>query len=153
MATLCFDSWGTLVDNYSIVEVMEPHIGDSHLCQRISTDWRFMQKWSMFYLTLAERFIAQPGLTDASLIGIRSVHIITSDLFHLYEEHTPRHSKIYTDLIPIIEDVYTRYRDEVRTHVYPGPEHTVYMDEVELATFAKDMQWDSKLEELEKKRA
>lgn len=23
------------------------------------------------------------------------VHIITSDLFHLYEEHTPRHSKIY----------------------------------------------------------
>ncbi len=81
------------------------------------------------------------------------VHIITSDLFHLYEEHTPRHSKIYTDLIPIIEDVYTRYRDEVRTHVYPGPEHTVYMDEVELATFAKDMQWDSKLEELEKKRA
>ena len=81
------------------------------------------------------------------------VHIITSDLFHLYEEHTPRHSKVYTDLIPIMEDVYRRYRDEVRDHVYPGPEHTVYMDADELASFAKDMQWDSKLEELEKKRA
>ncbi len=81
------------------------------------------------------------------------VHIITSDLFHLYEEHTPRHSKIYTDLIPIIEDVFTRYRDEVRTQVYPGPEHTVYMHEAELATFAKDMNWDSKLAQLEKEKA
>ena len=54
------------------------------------------------------------------------VHIITSDLFHLYEEHTPRHSKIYTDLIPIMENVFTQYRDEVKSRVYPGPEHTVY---------------------------
>src|SRR5438477_302301 len=33
------------------------------------------------------------------------VHIIGSDLFHLYEAHVPRHSKIYVDLVPIIEDV------------------------------------------------
>ena len=32
------------------------------------------------------------------------VHIISSDLFHLWEEHVPRHSRIYTDLIPIMED-------------------------------------------------
>jgi len=49
------------------------------------------------------------------------VHIITSDLFHLYEEHTPRHSKIYTDLIPIIEDVYIRYANDVRARTYPCP--------------------------------
>ena len=55
------------------------------------------------------------------------VHIISSDLFHLYEEHTPRHSKIYTDLIPIIEDIYTRYMTDVRERTYPGPEHTAYM--------------------------
>jgi 3-methyl-2-oxobutanoate hydroxymethyltransferase len=77
------------------------------------------------------------------------VHIITSDLFHLYEEHTPRHSKIYTDLIPIMEDVFIRYRDEVRAHEYPGPEHTVYMDKDELKTFAKDMKWESKLAALD----
>lgn len=81
------------------------------------------------------------------------VHIITSDLFHLYEEHTPRHSKIYTDLIPIMEDVFTSYRDEVRAHIYPGPEHTVYMDDAELAKFAKAMNWDSKLEELEARKS
>lgn len=77
------------------------------------------------------------------------VHIITSDLFHLYEEHTPRHSKVYTDLIPIMEDVFTRYRDEVRAQIYPGPEHTVYMSEDELKKFAKKMNWKTKLKELE----
>jgi 3-methyl-2-oxobutanoate hydroxymethyltransferase len=72
------------------------------------------------------------------------VHIITSDLFHLYEEHVPRHSKIYTDLIPIMEDVFVRYRDEVREHVYPGPEHTVYMKEEERQKFEKAVQWSPK---------
>ena len=64
--------------------------------------------------------------------GGHGVHIITSDLMHLYPEHTPRHSKIYTDFIPIIEDVFTRYRDEVKAKVYPGPEHSVFMEEAEL---------------------
>ena len=81
------------------------------------------------------------------------VHIITSDLFKLWEEHVPRHSKDYTDLIPIMEDVFTRYRDEVRDHVYPGPEHTVFMSDEECEKFAKDMGWDSKLEELDKKKS
>jgi 3-methyl-2-oxobutanoate hydroxymethyltransferase len=71
------------------------------------------------------------------------VHIITSDLFHLYEEHTPRHSKIYTDLIPIIEDVYTRYANDVRSRAYPGPEHTVYMAPQELERFAKKVGWSN----------
>src|SRR5919106_6412940 len=72
------------------------------------------------------------------------VHIITSDLFHLYEEHTPRHSKIYRDLIPIMEDVFKSYRDEVRDHIYPGPEHTVYMKEEERKEFQAMMQWTPK---------
>ena len=77
------------------------------------------------------------------------VHIISSDLFHLWEEHVPRHSKIYTDLIPIIEDVITRYMEDVRARTYPAPEHTVYMDQDELRKFAKIVGWDSKLEQLE----
>jgi 3-methyl-2-oxobutanoate hydroxymethyltransferase len=69
------------------------------------------------------------------------VHIISSDLFHLYEEHVPRHSKIYTDLIPIIEDVITRYSSDVRDRSYPGPEHTAYMTPPELERFAKLANW------------
>jgi len=72
------------------------------------------------------------------------VHIIGSDLFHLYEEHVPRHSKIYTDLIPIIEDVYNRYMADVRNHDYPGPEHTVYMKDEEREKFKKLIGWQPK---------
>jgi len=81
------------------------------------------------------------------------VHIISSDLFHLWEEHVPRHSRIYTDLIPIMEDVITRYMNDVKSRDYPGPKETVFMNDDEAEKFAKDMKWDSKLEELEKKRA
>ena len=81
------------------------------------------------------------------------VHIISSDLFHLWEEHVPRHSKIYEDLIPIMERVITDYMDDVRTRTYPGPEHTVYMKDEELEQFAKDMNWDKGLEIAEKRKS
>jgi 3-methyl-2-oxobutanoate hydroxymethyltransferase len=67
------------------------------------------------------------------------VHIIGSDLFHLYEKHTPRHSKIYTDLVPIIEKGLSDYRDDVRSRRYPGTEHTVFMKEDELGRFKQMM--------------
>lgn len=65
--TLLFDTWGTLVDNYSIADVIEPYVGESHTAQRIAQDWRFQQKWAMFYTTLADSFVPHPGLNEASL--------------------------------------------------------------------------------------
>ena len=56
------------------------------------------------------------------------VHIISSDLFHLWEEHVPKHSRIYTDLIPIMEDVViSRYMSDVkdRDPIPVAKEHTV----------------------------
>jgi 3-methyl-2-oxobutanoate hydroxymethyltransferase len=76
------------------------------------------------------------------------VHIISSDLFHLWEEHVPRHSRIYTDLIPIMEDVISRYMADVRSRSYPGPKETVFMESEELMKFAKDMKWEKKLDEI-----
>ena len=78
------------------------------------------------------------------------VHIISSDLFHLWEEHVPKHSRIYTDLIPIMEDVISRYMKDVVTRDYPGPKETVQMDPEELKIFAKEMKWEKKLEEIGK---
>ena len=77
------------------------------------------------------------------------VHIISSDLFHLWEEHVPRHSRIYTDLIPIMEDVISRYMNDVKSRDYPAPKETVFMSEDEVRQFARDMNWDKKLAELE----
>ena len=81
------------------------------------------------------------------------VHIISSDLFHLWEEHVPRHSKIYEDLIPIMENVINGYMDDVRSRTYPGPEHTVYMKDEELEQFSKDMKWDNGLELVEQRKS
>ena len=92
-----------------------------------------------------------PVISLGAGLGAHGVHIITSDLFALYEEHTPRHSKVYTDLIPIMENVFTQYRDEVKDQVYPGPEHTVFMNDDEAIKFAKKMKWDWKLEQLDVK--
>jgi 3-methyl-2-oxobutanoate hydroxymethyltransferase len=80
------------------------------------------------------------------------VHIISSDLFHLWEEHVPRHSRIYTDLIPIMEDVIGRYMADVRSRSYPGPKETVFMEHDELMAFAKDMKWEKKIEEIGSKK-
>ena len=55
------------------------------------------------------------------------VHIISSDLFHLWEEHVPRHSRIYTDLVPIMEDVISRYMKDVVNRDYPAAKETVFM--------------------------
>ena len=44
---LMFDTWGTLVDNYSIADVIEPYVGESHIAQKVAQDWRFQQKWAI----------------------------------------------------------------------------------------------------------
>src|SRR6201988_2428959 len=76
------------------------------------------------------------------------VHIISSDLFHLWEEHVPRHSRIYTDLIPIMEDVLTRYVSDVRSRSYPGPQETVFMAEDDVLEFAGALGWERKIDEV-----
>jgi 3-methyl-2-oxobutanoate hydroxymethyltransferase len=76
------------------------------------------------------------------------VHIISSDLFHLWEEHVPRHSRIYTDLIPIMEDVLTRYMNDVRSRSYPGPQETAFMADDDALEFAKAVKWEKKIDEL-----
>jgi 3-methyl-2-oxobutanoate hydroxymethyltransferase len=76
------------------------------------------------------------------------VHIISSDLFHLWEEHVPRHSRIYTDLIPIMEDVISRYMKDVVNRDYPAAKETVFMSPDECLAFATEVKWERKLDEL-----
>jgi 2-haloacid dehalogenase len=65
--TLLFDTQGTLVDNYSIADVIEPHVYEAHTAARIAVDWRFQQKWAMFYTTLADNLVPFPELNEACL--------------------------------------------------------------------------------------
>ena len=72
------------------------------------------------------------------------VHIITSDLFKMYDRHTPRHSKVYMEFFPLIEQVLSEYQDDVVNKVYPGPEHTVFMKDEELVRFQEMTGWERK---------
>ncbi|GAB5469185.1 MAG: haloacid dehalogenase type II [Rhodospirillales bacterium] len=71
---LLFDTWGTLVDNYSIADVIEPYVYESHIAQKIAQDWRFQHKWAMFYLTLCDNFVPHPGLNIACLRWALDLH-------------------------------------------------------------------------------
>lgn len=64
---LLFDTWGTLVDNYSIADVIEPYVFEANTAAKIAHDWRQHQKWAMFYLTLCDNFVPHPGLNEACL--------------------------------------------------------------------------------------
>ena len=72
--TLCFDTWGTLVDKYTLADVIEPYVFESHLAQKISEDWRFQQKWATFYTTAAQRMAPHPGLNEASFRWALALH-------------------------------------------------------------------------------
>lgn len=77
ITTLLYDTWGTLVDNYSIADVIEAHVFESHTAQKVAQDWRFQQKWAMFYTTLAERFVPHPGLNEACLRWALDLHHVS----------------------------------------------------------------------------
>ncbi|HRY07033.1 MAG TPA: haloacid dehalogenase type II [Hyphomicrobiaceae bacterium] len=64
---LLFDTWGTIVDNYSIADVIEPYVFEAHTAQKIAQDWRQHQKWAMFYTTCADNFVGHPRLNEACL--------------------------------------------------------------------------------------
>lgn len=74
---LLFDTWGTLVDNYSIADVIEPYVFESHIAQHIAQDWRQHQKWAMFYTTCADNFVLHPGLNYACLEWALDKHHIS----------------------------------------------------------------------------
>ena len=78
--TLLFDTQGTLVDNYSISEVIEPYVFESNTANLIASDWRFQQKWAMFYTSLADATVPFPTLNEACLRwALDKHHVSLSD--------------------------------------------------------------------------
>jgi 3-methyl-2-oxobutanoate hydroxymethyltransferase len=57
------------------------------------------------------------------------------DLLGIYDGHAPRFAKRYAELKAEMVAGVAQYAEEVRTRVFPGPEHTYSIDEEELASF------------------
>ena len=66
MAVLLFDSQGTLVDPYTIADVIEPHVTGTRIAQAISYDWRQQVKWYVLYTTAADYKISMLQANEAA---------------------------------------------------------------------------------------
>ena len=50
--------------------------------------------------------------------------LVIHDLLGIPTSNVPRHAKVYAEVGQAIAEAVTRYRDEVRDGVFPGPEHS-----------------------------
>jgi 2-haloacid dehalogenase len=104
--TLLFDTWGTLVDNYSIADVIEPYVFEAHTAQLIARDWRFQQKWAMFHTTLSDSFVPHPQLNEACLRWTLDFHHIDLTDEAIREINDQYHKlRAYPDVIEALKSL------------------------------------------------
>lgn len=104
--TMLFDTWGTLVDNYSIADVIELYVFESHTAQKIAQDWRFQHKWAMFHLTLSDNFVPHPGLNEACLRWALDLHNVQLSDAEITEINAQYHKlRAYPDVLGALKDL------------------------------------------------
>jgi len=104
--TLLFDTWGTLVDNYSIADVIEQYVFESHIAQNVAQDWRFQHKWAMFHVTLSDNFVPHPGLNEACLRWALDFHNVTLSDEEIKEINGQYHKlRAYSDVVEALKDL------------------------------------------------
>lgn len=107
--TLLFDTWGTLVDNYSIADVIEPYVYEAHTAQKLAQDWRAHQKWAMFYTTLSDAFVPHPGLNEACLRWALEYHHVELPENAIKDIISQYHKlRAYPDVIPALKKLKTQ---------------------------------------------
>lgn len=85
---------------------------------------------------LITELLEMPTIGIGSGPGCDGQVLILYDLLGVYEE-APPFAKPYADLNRVVTEALTRYRDDVRSMVYPGEEHTVHMDSGEAKKLKK----------------
>lgn len=63
--------------------------------------------------------------------------LIIHDILGLYQCFTPKFVRQYANLSPLILEALKKYRDEVKAHKFPGPEHAFSIKESELKKLGK----------------
>lgn len=63
--------------------------------------------------------------------------LIIHDILGLYQCFTPKFVRQYVNLSPLILEALKKYRDEVKAHKFPGPEHAFSIKESELKKLGK----------------
>ena len=91
---------------------------------------------------VAERItaaLAIPTIGIGSGRGCDGQVLVFHDLLGVYEGRAPRFVKRYAELAGEIKDALERYAADVRTHAFPGEEHTYAIPDEELARFEAEL--------------
>ena len=67
MAVLLFDSIGTLVDFYTLADVIGPYVTATRIAQKITDAWRQRMRWLIFCTTAVDYHLGMPVIIEAAL--------------------------------------------------------------------------------------
>lgn len=65
--------------------------------------------------------------------------IVVDDILRMYEEHVPRHVKIYSDIVPTMEKAMADFVADVRSSGYPELSHVIRMSDDERSKFLESL--------------
>jgi 3-methyl-2-oxobutanoate hydroxymethyltransferase len=65
--------------------------------------------------------------------------LVTNDLLGLFDDFTPKFVKRYANLKETIAAAFTRYRQEVKSGEFPGPEHAFRLDDGEIRRWQEQL--------------
>jgi len=68
--------------------------------------------------------VSVPTIGIGAGAGCDGQVLVFHDLLGIPTSNVPRHAKVYAEVGKTITEAVTRYRDEVRAGVFPGPEHS-----------------------------
>ena len=77
MAVLLFDSQGTLVDFFTLADVIEPHVTAARIAQAITLTWRERMRWMICCTTAAGYKLSMPQVTEVALRWALEYHSIS----------------------------------------------------------------------------
>ncbi|OGN93458.1 MAG: 3-methyl-2-oxobutanoate hydroxymethyltransferase [Chloroflexi bacterium RBG_13_50_21] len=80
---------------------------------------------------LVSQRLAIPTIGIGAGVGCDGQVLVTHDLLGLFERFTPKFVKRYANLSGEMRRAFGEYKAEVRSKAFPGPEHTVDMNEDE----------------------
>ena len=88
---------------------------------------------------LISKRLSIPTIGIGAGAGCNGQVLVTHDLLGLFQRFTPKFVRKYADLHGEMQRAFGEYIRDVLEHSFPGPEHSVEMDEREWETLAKDM--------------
>ncbi len=118
-----------------------PQGRDAEAAYKLVEDAQILQEAGCFSLVLESipgrlaELVSQrleiPTLGIGAGVGCDGQVLVTHDLLGLFEKFTPKFVKQYANLAREMRSAFAAYKDDVKAKAFPGPEHTIDMNDEE----------------------